>query len=63
LLGCGDAELQAAHHAAEGSDQGSTSAKSKARVHGLTLPFLSASLLPWVRVTVLQVECGHEMLD
>src|SRR5215470_17735130 len=39
---------------------GSTSSKSKAKVFGLTLPSLSARLLPWVRVTVLSLSSAME---
>src|SRR5215831_3897823 len=35
--------------------RGSTSSKSNAKVRGLTLPSLSAWLLPWLRVTVLSL--------
>src|SRR5215467_7648015 len=35
--------------------RGSTSSKSNAKVRGLTVPSLSARLLPWLRVTVLSL--------
>src|SRR5262249_49219759 len=35
--------------------RGSTSSNSNAKVRGLTLPSLSAWLLPWLRVTVLSL--------
>src|SRR5690242_7427342 len=37
------------------SMSGSTSTKSNSKVRGLTLPSLSALLLPWVRVTVFSL--------
>src|SRR5215831_15115579 len=37
---------------------GSTSTKSKEKLFGLTVPSLSARLLPWVRVTVLSLSSG-----
>src|SRR5262249_37336279 len=41
--------------------RGSTSSKSNAKVAGLTVPSLSAWLLPWLRVTVLSLSSAMSL--
>src|SRR5262252_3706839 len=41
--------------------RGSTSSKSNAKVRGLTVPSLSAWLLPWLRVTVLSLSSAMSL--